>query len=134
MLFGVTWYDWHENKGNRELYIINLTDNKRQKITSTPKSEYNARWRPDGQKIGYLYPDDNGEMQLFEMNIDGSKMEQISYIKGGINGFEYAPDQKHIAFFKDVKIIPDPQDIYPDCQKQMLEYMKTYYQDIGING
>lgn len=56
-------------------------------------------------------------MQLFEMNIDGSKMEQISYIKGGINGFEYAPDQKHIAFFKDVKIIPDPQDIYPDLPK-----------------
>lgn len=117
LLFGVTWYDWHENKGNRELYIINLNDNKRQKITSTPKSEYNARWRPDGQKIGYLYPDDNGEMQLFEMNIDGSKVEQISYIKGGINGFEYAPDQKHIAFFKDVKIIPDPQDIYPDLPK-----------------
>ncbi|HOY91480.1 MAG TPA: peptidase S9, partial [Bacteroidales bacterium] len=60
LLFGVTWYDWHENKGNRELYIINLNDKKRQKITSTPKSEYNARWRPDGQKIGYLYPDDNG--------------------------------------------------------------------------
>jgi len=117
LLFGVTWYDWHENKGNRELYIINLNDKKRQKITSTPKSEYNARWRPDGQKIGYLYPDDNGEMQLFEMNIDGSKIVQISYIKGGINGFEYAPDQKHIAFFKDVKIIPDPQDIYPDLPK-----------------
>jgi len=100
LLFGVTWYDWHENKGNRELYIINLNDKKRQKITSTPKSEYNARWRPDGQKIGYLYPDDNGEMQLFEMNIDGSKTVQISFIKGGINGFEYAPDQKHIAFSK----------------------------------
>ena len=117
LLFGVMWYDWQENKGNRELYIIDLNTKQRQRITTTPKSEYNARWCPDGQKIGYLYPDKNGDLQLFEMNIDGSKIEQISYIKGGVNGFEYAPDQKHIAFFKDVKIIPDPEDIYSDLPK-----------------
>lgn len=117
ILFGVTWYDWKANKGNRELYTMKMDGSDRKPITKTSKSEYNGVWRPDGKKIGFLYPDSDGNMQLFEMNPDGSARIQITKIEGGITGFSYAPDQKSVLYSRELKSNTTPQDVYPDLDK-----------------
>ncbi|MFO8088048.1 MAG: S9 family peptidase [Bacteroidales bacterium] len=115
VVFGITRYDLEANSGQNDLYILNIQDKTQTALTSTTdKSEVNARWRPDGKKIGYLSPDDNNEMQLFEMNPDGSNKTKVSTIKGGINGFEYSPTMDHIVYIKDVKLDPTAQEIHPD--------------------
>ncbi len=101
ILYGVTYYSIEANKGNRELYTINLDGSENKKITESAKSEYNAIWRPDGKKIGFLTTE-SGSMQMWEMNPDGSGRKQISDIPGGITGFKYAPDLSKILYTKEV--------------------------------
>ncbi len=117
LLYGVTYYDISENKGNRELYILDLQTSETTQITKTAKSEQNAVWRPDGEKIGFLYPTVDGSMQIFEMDIDGSNRKQISYIDGDINGFSYSPDMKHIAYHALGINKPTAKDKYPELEK-----------------
>ncbi|MBO5251306.1 MAG: peptidase S9, partial [Bacteroidaceae bacterium] len=59
ILYGVTYTSIEQNKGNRELYLMNVDGSDNVKITNTPKSESNARWLSDSQIIymrsGKLY-------------------------------------------------------------------------------
>lgn len=116
ILYGITYYNLEENKGNRDLYTIPVNGGKPVKLTDTKGSEYNAIWRPDGKKIGYLSAD-GGSMQVWEMNPDGSNKKQVSDIPDGINGFAYSPAINNILFIKDVKLDSTVNDLYPDLPK-----------------
>lgn len=116
VLFGVTYYDIKENKPYRELYTVPAKGGEVSRITNTALNESGARWRPDGKRIGYLFAAD-GETQLWEMNADGSDPVKISQVEGGITGFKYSPDQKHIFYTKSVKLDDDIHDLFPDLPK-----------------
>jgi dipeptidyl aminopeptidase/acylaminoacyl peptidase len=116
ILFGITYYNVADNKGNRDLYIMPVSGGEYKRLTNTDYSEYNAIWRPDGKKIGFLAPV-NGEMQIWEMNPDGTSKQQISRIEGGMDGFQYAPAQNRILFTKTIKMDKDVHDIHPDMPK-----------------
>lgn len=113
VMYGVSYYSVPQNKGNRDLYMVNLKDGEVTQITKTPKSEFNAIWRPDGKKIGFL-TSESGSVQLWEMNPDGSERTQISDIEGGITGFKYAPDQSKIVYTKEVAIENKFESLYTD--------------------
>ena len=112
ILYGITYYDIQQNKGNRELYTIGVDGSNPKQITKTPFSEYSAIWRPDGKKIGFLSPE-SGSMQLWEMNPDGSDRKQISHLKDDMEGFKYSPDQKKIFYTMEVAVDKTVKDIYP---------------------
>jgi len=113
ILYGVSYYSKDKNRSNRELFIMDIDGKNKQQITHTAFGEYNAVWRPDGKKIGFICAAD-GEMQIWEMDIDGENREQISYVKGGLGGFSYSPDQSKVLFIKEVKLDKTVSDIYPD--------------------
>ena len=117
VLFGVTFYDIDENKGNRELFVLDIETKEKTQITKTPFSEHNAVWHPVGEKITFLYPDANGAMQIFKMNDDGSNRTQISNIEGGITGFKFSPSGDKICYSAEVKVKPALADIYPALPK-----------------
>jgi dipeptidyl aminopeptidase/acylaminoacyl peptidase len=112
VLYGVAYTSITENKNNRELFIMNLdgTDNKQ--ITTTPKSENNARWTIDGKKIAYLQGG-----QHWIMNSDGTDAKKISDIEKGISEFEFSPTGTKILFTSSVKSATKPTDLYPDLEK-----------------
>lgn len=116
VLFGITYYNIAENKGYRDLYLLPVSGGATMGITNTPVNEAGESWRPDGQKIGFLSRE-SGSTQLWEMNPDGTGRKQISEIEHGISGFSYSPDQKHIAYIKEVKVDKKLQDKYPDLDK-----------------
>ncbi|MFW5963084.1 MAG: prolyl oligopeptidase family serine peptidase [Bacteroidota bacterium] len=116
ILFSVSFYDIEENEGNSEIFVMSTEGGEAKNITKTEESEFNARWRPDGEKIGFLSAK-NGSVQLWEMNPDGSGKKQISDIEDGINGFKYAPNQKKILYIKAVKLDKAPTDIHTDLPK-----------------
>jgi len=116
ILFGITYYDVEKNKGNRDLYVMSSTGGTYTRLTNTEISEQNAVWRPDGKKIGYLAPV-NGEMQIWEMNPDGSDAKAISSIEGGVDGFMYAKPMNRILYTKTVKLDKNTQDLHPDLPK-----------------
>lgn len=110
-LYGVTYYDVQENKGSRDLYLVNNNNtNMVKRLTETPESEGNAQFRPDGKKIGYLKGG-----YIWEMNLDGSQATQVSSFT--VNGFEYAPDMSHILFINEVDYGNPNKDLYEGLPK-----------------
>lgn len=116
VLYGVSYYSIEQNKGNRDLYTVNIDGSDFKRITESPKSEYNAVWRPDGKKIGFL-TSESGSYQLWEMNPDGTARTQISDMEDGITGFKYAPDQSKIAYTKEVFLENKFKDLYEGLPK-----------------
>ncbi len=113
LLFGISRYSIKGNKGNRDLYSMPITGGETLKLTDFAGGEYNAVWRPDGVKIGFLSAK-SGSTQLWEMNADGSSKLEITNIEGGITGFKYSPDGTQILFTKEVKMDKTIHDLYPD--------------------
>jgi len=115
VLYGVTWFDAAANKGLRDLYIVDVDDPESvRRITMSGVSEFNARWRPDGKRIGYLAPNDNGIVQLYEMDPDGSSVKVLTGFKESISGFSYSPDGNKILYTMRVKIDQTPTELHPD--------------------
>lgn len=105
VLFSVKTYVLEENKGSSDLFVMSVKGGEAKQITNRAGSEFEAQWRPDGQKIGFLAKADEGnDIAVFEVNPDGSGLAQISAIPGSINGFKYFPDGKKIIYIKDVKM------------------------------
>ncbi|MEM9987707.1 MAG: peptidase S9, partial [Bacteroidota bacterium] len=115
-IYGVTRYNLAANQGDRDLYSISSQGGQVKKITAFEGSEFNARWRPDGNKVGFLTAE-SGTVQLWEMNPDGTDKRQVSDIEGGINGFEYSPDGRRILYVQDVKLDPTVNELYSDLPK-----------------
>lgn len=113
LVFGVKYYSVEQNKGNNDIYTMDIDGNFYKQITKTAFSEHNPVFTPDGKKIAFLSPE-SGSMQVWEMNTDGSNKRQISFIDGDINGFKYSPDGKKILFIKEVKLDTTARDKYKD--------------------
>jgi dipeptidyl aminopeptidase/acylaminoacyl peptidase len=112
-VYGVRQYAVRENRGNTDLYLLAVDGGEPIQLTDTQGSEFNAVWRPDGRRIGFLSAQ-SGSVQLWEMDADGMNAHQVTNIAGGIGNFSYAPDGRHVAFTRDVKLDETPNDEYPD--------------------
>lgn len=118
VLFGIAYENLAENNSNNDLYTLSL-DSKAAtpvRITDTPKSEGGAVWMADG-RIAFIYPDANGEAQMWTMNADGTNRVQASEHPGGISGFLLSPDEKRIVVIANVKYAQTPEDVYADLPK-----------------
>ena len=116
ILYGISYYSVEQNKGNRELYSIDINGDNFKQLTHSPKSEFNAIWRPDGNRIGFL-SSESGSVQLWEMFPDGSQRVQISNIENGITGFKYSPDQTKILYSKEVYLDNKFAELYEGLPK-----------------
>ena len=114
-LYGVTAYDLSANRGGRVLYLVPVQGGEPREL-KIDGSAVNARWRPDGKKIGFL-SSKSGSMQLWEINPDGSGLEQVSNYESGISNFAYSPSLNHISFSMQVKLDQTVNEIYPDLPK-----------------
>jgi len=54
ILYGVSWYNLAENKGNRDLYSLPVSGGNAVKVTNFKGSEGNGIFSPDGKKIAFL--------------------------------------------------------------------------------
>lgn len=113
ILYGVTYTSIEQNKGNRELYIMNIDGSNNVKVTNSPKSESNARWISDS-KVMYMR---GGE--IFCANVVNGTLvgEQKIDAPAGIEGFELSPSANKIMYVKSVKAAVKPTDLYPDLDK-----------------
>jgi Tol biopolymer transport system component len=116
VLYGASFSGIEENKGNRELFIVNVDGTEKKQLTSTAKSEQNAVWLQNGRKIAFL-SGESGNSQLWIMNADGTNRHRISNYESGINSFIFSPDEKNILFISDINYGKRTSDIYPDLPK-----------------
>jgi dipeptidyl aminopeptidase/acylaminoacyl peptidase len=116
VVYSVTRFNIQANKGNADLFVVPVIGGEAKQITNSFSSESNARWRPDGKKIGYIGME-TGTPQLWEINPDGSDNKQITNFKNGVTNFNYSPKGNMIYFTQDIKIHETLADRYPDLPK-----------------
>ncbi len=116
VVYNVTFYNINKDKGNADIWRIGTASGKASRLTDFDGADFNARWTPDGKRIGYI-SSRSGTPQVWEMDPDGNNKRQISHIEGGINHFEYSPDSKNIYYTQDVKLDQTPHEKYPDLPK-----------------
>lgn len=116
VLFGIAYDNVVENSSNNDLYTVPVAGGAPVRITETPRSESGAVWMADG-RIAFMYPDADGNMQMWTMNADGSNRVQASSHPGGIAGFLLSPDESKIVVIGNVKYARTAGDLYPDLPK-----------------
>lgn len=116
ILYGISYESVEQNRGNNDLYVMNIDGTENTRITKTPRSEANAVWIAGGTKIAFLYPE-NGVMQMWVMDADGSNRKMVSNVEKGVNGFVFSPDESKVLFISNLKSATTAQDIYPDLPK-----------------
>ncbi len=116
VIYGVKTYDVKANKGANIIYTKAFSGGEAKAITEAKNNASSARFTPDGKKISFLSAE-SGDMQLYEMNPDGSDKKQITQFAGGISGYKYSPKLTHIAYTADIKIDKEAKEIYPDLDK-----------------
>ncbi|AFD06442.1 S9 family peptidase [Solitalea canadensis] len=112
VVYNVRNMDIAANKGNSDIFIVDINGQNATAIANEVGDEASAKWRPDGKKIGYLK-----DGQVWEMNPDGTGKVQVTDVKDGISGFGYSPKMSYIWFLADVKLDKNPAEIYPDLPK-----------------
>ena len=113
ILYTVEFVSCKADKGNKELWVMNIDGSNQRKLTNTAEPELNAEWINGGKEIAFLSVADK-QLQLFVMNSDGSNRRQISNVDKGINGFVLSPDEKKILFIGNVKYGKTVEDNYPN--------------------
>jgi len=113
LVYGVRTYDLTANKGDTDLFLLDVKGGDPVQLTDMKGSESSASWRPDGQWIGFL-SSKGGSTQLWEAKSDGRKLRQVTDVEGGIANYRYSPDGTRISFTADVKLDKTVNDLYPD--------------------
>ena len=116
ILYSVSYYSIPENKGNSELFTMNVDGTDKKQITKTATRETAAKWINKGELIAFL-SSESGSMQLRTMKPDGSDRKQITFRKGDITDFSFSPDETKLLFIADVKYGERTVDKYPDLPK-----------------
>ena len=90
-----------QNKGNRELFLMNADGSDNVKLTSSPKSESNARWLNDSEII-YMRGG-----KLYTAKVEGNALKNEKGITGaeGMESFELSPAGDKIMFIKPIKAL-----------------------------
>jgi Tol biopolymer transport system component len=103
VLYAVRTYDLSANKGNTDIWRMEISGANATKLVGTPAEESSARWL-NQNKIMYM-SDESGDSQLWMMNADGSSKKQITKLDGGINEYGFNAQGNMVWFAKDVKIL-----------------------------
>ena len=97
IIYQVGYYSVKQNKGHQVIYIMDSDGKNNKMLTTSAKSETDAVWIKDGQKIAFLC-----DGQIWEMNPDGSGRKQLTNAKTGIDGFKFSPDEKYVILIKQI--------------------------------
>ncbi|MDE6312006.1 MAG: S9 family peptidase [Muribaculaceae bacterium] len=118
-LFAISFEDLEANATHTDLYTLDLeTENAQPKrLTNTDKNESGAVWMADGKTIAFMYPDNDGKMQLWTMDANGKGRTQATEHEGGISGFLFSPDESKVVLIGNVKYARTAADIYPELPK-----------------
>lgn len=110
IVYQTGYYSVKKNKGHQVLYIMNADGKDCKMLTTTAKSETDAAWIENGNKIAFLC-----DGQVWKMNADGSERKQLTNDPAGIDGFKFSPDGKHVILIKQIpyneSIKKNPEDL-----------------------
>ena len=128
LLYTLTRYNMEENRGVTVIVSRDLATGEERVLTDTSSNSVSPVWGADGKSIWFA-SNRGGEMQLWQMQADGSQPKQVSNIEGGIEGFGVSPDERHIYYTQFVHA----KDINSaDVHKDMAKSKARIYDDLMV--
>ena len=97
VVYQVGYYSIKENKSHQILYVMDADGKNKRQLTTSAKSETDATWIENGQKIAYLFGG-----QVWKMDADGGNKQQLTHSKADIEGFKFSPDGKRVILIKSI--------------------------------
>ncbi len=96
-----------ENRRNQqhlaEIYVVNVEDKQKTRLTSNNAPEGRLLWAPDGASVAYMAPDDqewelrNDKLWIIDPDTGQHRLLSGSF-DGNIRGLEWSPDGRAIFF------------------------------------
>src|SRR5258708_100245 len=104
VVYEVSRTNWKDNAFERDLWIADRAGNTHL-LTAQEKSSSGAKWSPDGRWVEFV-SDRPGQVaetkadskQIYVIDPTGGEARQVTKLDDGVDGFEWAPDSKTIAF------------------------------------
>jgi Tol biopolymer transport system component len=124
--YTVTRFDHNMNRSKTDIHVLDLETMETGVVSSYEGANFNVRWNPDGERIGYLSAE-SGSVQLWEIDPDGGGKRQVSDNEGGLSSYEYSPVGDHIYYTAQVKLDPTPAEIYPESTCHNSADRGTWY-------
>lgn len=97
IVYQVSYYSVKENKSHTILYLADINGKNKKQLTLDNKSESDATWIENGQRIAFLRAG-----QIWSMKADGSERKQLSHSVIDIEGFRFSPDGKKVVLIKSI--------------------------------
>jgi dipeptidyl aminopeptidase/acylaminoacyl peptidase len=136
VVYEVQKANWEDNAFERNLWIVDAATGDSHALTSAKKSSTNAAWSPDGKwiaflsdRLGQIKDTPEGKKQLYVISADGGEAQQLTKTENDVNGFEWAPDSKRIAFSTtdpDPKSLKDRKEKYGEYSVVHADYQMVH--------
>ena len=117
LLYTQRVFNMADNKGNTDLFVVDLKSGGSKQLTNTSFSEMEPQWGVDNS-IWYLSTE-SGSLQIWKMNADLVSRSMVSAFDSSIEleGFKLSPDNKTLITIQALKTGNDVHDKYPDLPK-----------------
>jgi dipeptidyl aminopeptidase/acylaminoacyl peptidase len=104
VVYEVSRTNWKDNAFERDLWIADRAGSTHL-LTAQVKSSSGAKWSPDGRWVAFA-SDRPGQVaetkadskQIYVIDPMGGEARQVTKLEDGVDGFEWGPDSKTIAF------------------------------------
>lgn len=117
--FVVTEYNIKDNKGNSDLWLIDLSANKLKRLTTNIGSDNSPAWHPNSRTVAFISKREGDYPQLYQIDIDGGEAALITEMPMGISNPKYYSDGKTIAFAS--QILPEYENDFEGMKKALKE-------------
>jgi len=116
VLFTVRTYDWRENKGNTDIWLVSAKGGDARQLTTNIANDSNPIWADDGGSF-YFVSNRNGSNQIFNMQLKGGEAVQISQFEGDIANVVLSPGATFVLFSREVKLETTVLEKHADLPK-----------------
>ena len=127
IVYQVSYYSVKEDNSHTVIYVMDADGKNNKLLTTSAKSETDAAWTDNGQKIAYLC-----DGQIWKMNADGTDRKQLTNDKTGIDGFIFSPNEKKVVLIKQIPyhetIKENPSDL-PKATGRLITDMNYRHWD-----
>ncbi len=104
VVYEVSRTNWKTDAFERDLWIADRAGNSHL-LTAQVKSSSGARWSPDGRwiafasdRLGQIAETKADSRQIYVIDPMGGEARQVTKLEDGVDGYEWGPDSKTIAF------------------------------------